>query len=332
MSVEEFAEENARPAEKTSTVIRVKGRNIVVPTAKVGGRSVILTGSLLKVARIFDEDLVEGEAVASPGAFVANLQKSALRADVLTFAQRPPDITPRFNESFEWDNWAIAPTSSFQEWWEKLPQESRKNVRRSAKRGVTVREALFDTKFVQGIRGIYNETPCRQGKRFWHYGKDEAAVRLENGTYLDRSIFVGAFCDETLIGFIKMIRVNHLAVLIQILAKSEHHDKRPMNALLAHAIEICEHRNIRGLVYGNYVYGKKNDSSLTEFKRRNGFEKVDFPRYYIPISVKGKLAISLGLHRGLRNLIPKRLNDLILGCRRRILRKINISAVSETAT
>ena len=314
-----------------STVIRIKGRDTVVPSIEIAGRKVISTGNILKVAEIFDEELVEGEAVPNPLPFIADLRASRLNADVFTFAQRPPETTPKFNETFEWDNWAVASTVSFQAWWETLPQESRKNVRRAGKRGVRVRSIPFDAALVRGIQGIYDETPIRQGKKFWHYRKDFETVKMENETYLERSEFIGAFYEEKLIGFIKIIFVDRVAMLIQILAKNEHHDKRPMNALVAHAMEICERRNISGLVYGKYVYGAKNDSSLTEFKRRNGFQQINFPRYYIPLSAKGRTAIRLGLHHGPANLLPKCVNDLLLSCRAWIARKVP-RAVSRVVT
>jgi hypothetical protein len=126
--------------------------------------------------------------------------------------------------------------------------------------------------------------------------------------------------------------VDQIAILIQILAKNEHHDKRPMNALLAHAMEICERKNMRCLVYGKYVYGKKNDSSLTEFKRRNGFVQVKFPRYYIPLSVKGRIAISFGLHRGFDDFLPKPVYDFLLSCRASIATKAAGSFVPPNAS
>ena len=315
-----------------SIVIRIKGRDTLVPSVEIAGRTIISTGNIFKVAQIFDEELLEGEAVPNPRAFIANLRASPLKADVFTFAQRPSDTTPKFTEIFEWDNWAVASTSSFQDWWATLPQESRKNVRRAAKKGVSVRSVPFDVDLVRGIQGIYNETPIRQGKKFWHYGKDFATVKMENETYLERSEFIGAFYKEKLIGFIKMIYVDRIAMLIQILAKNEHHDKRPMNALLAHTMEICEKKNMSGLVYGKYIYGTKNDSSLTEFKRRNGFKQADFPRYYTPLSLKGRMAIPLGLHHGLASLLPKYVKDSLLNCRSWLARKARGYGSRGTAT
>lgn len=298
-----------------------------VPSVRISDRTVIAPGRWLKLAAVSDEDLVEGETVPDPASFVTRLKASGLKADVFTFAQKPPDTTPRYDYHFEWDNWAAIPTNDYNEWWEKrLPQESRKNVRRAAKRGVVTRETPFSDEFVKGIQGIYSETPVRQGRPFWHYGKDLATVKMENATYLDRSVFVGAFVGEELIGFIKYIQVDRVAMLIQILAKNEHHDKRPMNALLAHTVELCGQKRLSLLVYGQYIYGTKQNSSLTEFKRRNGFEEIRFPRYYIPLNLKGKLAVSSGLHLGARNVIPAPVNDLLLKARDHFCRTVYRSA------
>ena len=72
--------------------------------------------------------------------FITGLRESNLKADIFTFAQRPPEITPRYNYHWERDNWAAIPTTCFKDWWETLPQEARKNVRRSARRGLVVKD------------------------------------------------------------------------------------------------------------------------------------------------------------------------------------------------
>ncbi len=48
---------------------------------------------------------------------------------------------------------------------------------------------------------IYNECPIRQRRRFPHYGKNLETVCCEEATFLDSSIFIGAFFEEKLIGF-----------------------------------------------------------------------------------------------------------------------------------
>ena len=192
-------------------------------------------------------------------------------------------------------------------------------MRRAVKRGVVVKEVPFDDEFVRGIKGIYDETPVRQGRAFWHYGKDFEAVKMENSTYLQRSWFVGAFYKDELIGFLKVIMVDRVATLIQILAKNAHRDKRPMNALLSHTVELCVQRGASLLVYGKYRYGKKRPDSLGEFKQRNGFEEVTVPRYYVPLTLKGRIALKLGLHHGLAYMIPSPVADLLRGVRALVL-------------
>ena len=92
-----------------------------------------------------------------------------------------------------------------------------------------------------------------------------------------------------------------------------------MNALLKTTMEICEQKGFASLVYGQYHYGTNNDSSLTEFKRRNGFEEVRFPRFFVPLTLQGKAAIASGLHLGWRHLIPKPVTSLLVKARAKIL-------------
>jgi hypothetical protein len=285
--------------------IRIAGKTFYAPAAKICGRTVFVAGKWLRKAAIKDEDLVEGEIVENPGIFLEQLKRSSLAADIFSFSQKIPDSTPKYHYHYEWDNWAAIPLTSFSDWWEKrLPQESRRNVRRAAKRGVVVKSVQFDDDLVRAVQGIYNETPIRQGRRFWHFGKDFETVKMENATYLDRSDFLGAYFNDELIGFIKIIYVDQMASLIQIISKIEHQDKRPTNALLAKAVEVCNKKGIKFLLYTKYVYDGNLSSPLTEFKRRNGFEEIRYPRYFVPLTAKGALAIKLGIYNGWKRLVP----------------------------
>jgi hypothetical protein len=295
--------------------IRISGRTLYVPSVEICGRTVVVTGRWIRTARVRDEDVVEGVTVKDPGLFITKLKESNLKADVFTFAQRPPEITPKYDYHFEWENWAAASTTCFEDWWENLPQESRKNVRRAARRGVVVKIVPFDDNFVGGVHRIYNHSPVRDGRFFWHFGKDFETVRRELATYLHRSDFIGAYWNEELIGFIKIVYVDHVATLMHIISMNEHYDKRPMNALIAKAAELCEQKGISQLIYGQFVYGNKRRSSLVEFKRRNGFERVNFPRYYVPLTLKGKVFVRLRLYRNLSGLIPEPILQPLLGLR-----------------
>ncbi len=67
---------------------------------------------------------------------------------------------------------------------------------RRAEKGLTVRKFRSTTSSFEGIHAIYNESPVRQGRPFWHYGKDVEIVRRENATFLERSVFIGVFLDS----------------------------------------------------------------------------------------------------------------------------------------
>jgi len=295
--------------------IRIAGKTYYVPSAEIYDRTVVVTGKWIRTAQVKDEDVVEGVAVEDCDSFITKLKESKLKADVFTFAQRPPETAPKYDYHWEWDNWAAIATTSFKDWWEKLPQESRKNVRRAAKRGVAVKVTPFHDDLVNAVHKIYNSIPVRDGRPFWHFGKDVETVRRELATYLNRSEFIGAYWNEELIGFLKMVYVDHVATVFHIISMDEHYDKRPQNALIAKAAEVCEQKAISHLIYTKFVYGNKRQSSLLEFKRRNGFEQVNFPRYYVPLTLRGDAFVRLRLYRGFSGLIPEPILEPILSLR-----------------
>ena len=306
---EPSSEAPSESEELTTTIghseIRVKGKPVIVPSVQVDGRTVIMSGKWIKKASVQDEDLLEGETVTDPASFVQRLKQTAPTADIFTFFQRLPDTTPKYSYRMEWDNIAVIPMSTFSNWWEKRVDPGvRRAVRKAAKAGVVVKLVEFDDAFVKGIVDINNETPIRQGKPFWHFQKSFDAVKRENSTYAERNAFLGAYWQDALIGYIRITYVDSCAHILQLLTMTKHFDKKPANALVAKAVEVGVQKGMSHLVYCNYVYNDPK-SSLTEFKRRNGFEKILLPRYYVPQTLKGKVALSLGLHRGLAQNIPK---------------------------
>jgi len=52
------------------------------------------------------------------------------------------------------------------------------------------------------------------------------------------------------------------------------------------------------------VYGAKGEDSLSEFKRHNGFHKYNLPRYFVPLTNRGRFALTTGLHRPLKEMLP----------------------------
>jgi len=104
---------------------------------------------------------------------------------------------------------------------------------------------------------------------------------------------------------------------MQILSRVDQQDKRPTNAMIAKAVEICAEKGVSQLVYCKYVYHKNHPDALTEFKRRNGFKQVNYPRYFVPLTLKGRLAIALKLQLGPLELLPTGLVIALLKIRAR---------------
>lgn len=291
-----------------SIEISVKGTWIKVPALDVNGDRLVATGRWLKVAFVHDEAWLESE-INDPEACVRELKNHAprgLRADIFTFAQKLPAIVPKYKYSTEWDSIAAIPLTNFKTWWESVPQETRKNVRRAQKRGVVVDVRPFDDALVQGISGVNNESAVRQRMRNTYYGKTLDQIRKDYSSFCDRSDFICAYLGDELIGFLKIVYRGDVASILNLTTKLSHSDKRPANALVAKAVELCEARAITHITYGYFNYGNKRDSSLRQFKVRNGFEEVLVPRFYLPLTMWGRLCISLNLHRGLLAVLPHR--------------------------
>jgi hypothetical protein len=202
-------------------------------------------------------------------------------------------------------------------------------ARRAGKKGVVIREIELDDAFIEGVWAIYNECEIRQGKPFPHYGKDLATVRKMMATYLDRSVFMGAYLDGRMIGFSRLHcdATRTQAGLSSILSLAQHRDKSPTNALLAEAVRYCATHGIPYLVYARYSDGNKRRDSLMDFKDHNGFQRINLPRYYVPLTPMGRAALFLNLHKRLIDHIP----DPILS-RLRLVRKAWYSRNPDPAT
>jgi hypothetical protein len=287
------------------TEIRIQGKDSNVPSIRVCDRTVIAVGKWLKVASVHDEFFVEGEIVPEPVRFIAQVKHWNLRPDLFTFAQKITDLTPRFRFCLEWEDFAVIPITSYQDWLKNgIRKGGRVNLHRASREGVVVQAVCYDDQFVQGIKDLYDETPIRQGKPFWHHGKSFEDIKKIHGTYRERAEYIGAYFEGELIGFLKMVYVDNIAKTMNVIGKKKYFHKRPTNALIAKAVEICAEKGIAYLNYGQYRFPGRNESSLSDFKRRNGFQEFKCPRYYVPLTAKGNLALALGFHRDWKTVIP----------------------------
>ena len=312
--------------------ISVKGAMHAVPGLRVNDVVVVVSGHLVRFASIFDAYWLEAAKLPDPNWLADQLRSLDHAPDLFCFTQRVPDTEPRFSYRTEWDNVAVIPVSSHGDWLQnQISAASRRNIRASAKKGVSVRICEFDDNYVRGIMAISNESPIRAGRKYWHYGKDFAAVAAEQGTYRTRSTFLGAYLDDEMIGYLKLVWDERTAAIMQIVSKMSQRDKRPNNALLSEAVKLCAERGIGYLQYERFVYGNNTESSLTRFKKENGFVRMDVPSYYIPLTRKGRLALSFGLHKNLKDRIPRWASKPLLELRNRWYARLGARRLASAA-
>lgn len=267
----------------------------------IDDEEITITGRLIKTARLREEWYRD---VEDPSSLIERLKeerkRNRLKADIFTFWQRLPGVNRKFEYYTENESVAAIPIKNFSFWWEEqINPKVRNMVRKAEKKGVEVKVVEFSDEFIGGITKIFNESPVRQGRRFWHFGKDIAVVKQEFSRNLFREDLIAAYYMGELIGFIMLADAGRYAIITQILASLRHRDKSPINALLAKAVQICDERKFSYLVYASWVSG-----TLGDFKRHNGFERIDLPRYYVPLSIKGLLAIKTHLHHGVKGVAP----------------------------
>ena len=292
----------------------IRGKMVNPNTFGINNLTLTVKGKFIKTAMVREE---WDEDVADPQSVVNAIKRSGIRIDLFTFVQRLPESRPKFDYHMVWDSVAAVPIKNYEHWLEnQITKQARNRIKKARKTGVEIRHIPFDDELIKSISDIYNEMPIKQGRRYRHYGMSLERVRTANSTFLERCDFIGAYYDHELIGYIKIVYSDRYARTMGILAKVRHRDKSPMNLLLAKAIEICAEKKVSFLTYARYDYGKVGSESMKEFKKNNGFENILVPRYYIPLNKYGKIAVKLGLYKGLKNLLPRWIVRNVLRVRR----------------
>ena len=85
-----------------------------------------------------------------------------------------------------------------------------------------------------------------------------------------------------MIGFAKVTFSQGSGIIMNFLSKVSHRDKAVNNALVSKVVELCVAEKVNRLVYG--VWGSGATPGLVEFKVANGFQCVDVPRYFVPLT------------------------------------------------
>jgi hypothetical protein len=268
-----------------------------VPTLTIEGLAVSISGRILRTGRVRDEPY---DCLHDSEKFVAMLRGKPNRPDLFTFMQPVGDQEAHHPFYHEMESLAVLRITTFKDWWKnKIRTHTRNHIRKAQKKGVDVRQVPFDDQLVRGVKAIYDESPLRQGKPFWHYHKDYETVKAGLATFLERSDFIGAFWEGELIGFIKMTSENGSAGLMHIISMIAHRDKAPTDALIMKAVELCAEKKISYLQYALWSRG-----GFGKFKENHSFERHDVPRYFVPLTTKGRIMLKLGLHRKLTDQLP----------------------------
>jgi hypothetical protein len=311
--LETTASNSPKPAKLCVKETVVNGKTVSLECVKINGQTYSVTGGLVRVMSLEDDWY---EDVNDPISVIAALNGSDIRPDIFTFWERLPETQPQYEYHTEWESVAVLPIKSFDYWWNKqIKDKTRNMVRKAKKAGIEVREASYDDAFVHGMTDIFNETPVRQGRQFWHYGKDFETVKRQFSRFLFREELIGAYYGGELVGFAMLANAGKYGVLGQIISKLKHRDKAINNALIAKVIEKCETKQLRYLMYAYW-----NENSLSDFKRHCGFECIKLPRYFVPLTLRGTLALKLGIHRNWKEAIPRQIKDPLKKLRSRLLK------------
>jgi hypothetical protein len=231
-------------------------------------------------------------------------------ADLFTFIQRRfVQETSEYPFLREDENIAVMKIDSFEDWWTKtLRKKERQSVKKAEKSGVKVTKAEVNEDFFKGVQKIYNETQFREGRRYSGYGLSIHHLKLKFDDIGDSDI-LGAYINGQLIGLLWLTYGDRTAMFRSFVSFIKHRDKCPNNALIAEAVRSCCERKITFLVYGNH-YGFL--PSLDLFREHQGFRKCPLPRFYVPLSRTGRLAIALGVHRKIEYSLPKPVERALL--------------------
>jgi hypothetical protein len=268
----------------------------------VGQQTFVISGRFAKTASLRKDKEEWMQDVRDPEEVIRSLRTAPVKIDLLRFWQRIPETEPKFGYYKEWRDVAAIPITTYKAWFEKqISPKARNKIRKTEKYGVAIQETTLDDELVDGIMQIFNQSPVRRGKRFWHYGKDFETVKKEMSLDLDQSLFVTAYYRNELIGFVKLLLADRYALLTLILDKMGHRDKAPMNGMIAKAVEICAARRLPYLVYYMWRRGGHAD-----FQESTGFQKIPIAEYFVPLTLRGAVTLRVGLHRGIRGLIPDR--------------------------
>src|ERR1019366_8169100 len=109
MDVSLLPPKGARTPAHSSIEISVRGKWLRVPALEACGQTITVAGKWIKIAAVHDEAWMKTE-VMNPEACIQRIkeQHDIARADMFSFAQKVPSITPRYQYPMELESVAVA--------------------------------------------------------------------------------------------------------------------------------------------------------------------------------------------------------------------------------
>jgi hypothetical protein len=262
------------------------------------GKEISVAGVICRIAKLRHEWC---DFLNDPPKAIDEMRKTGLKADLFTFVHDMGD-KPLFDYSYHRQNatLAVLPVTTYDEWWDDVGYKTRNKLRKGLKSGVELRVVQLDDDFARGVQAIYNETPVKQGRKFYHYGKKASEIKEELSSFPNQSTLVGAYFQGELVGFMKLFQGNNVLRTVHIIASVRHRDKNVMDILIAKGVELCSERKIQNLQYGSWT-----DGGIGTFRIKHGFERVEVPRYFASLSVRGNLMLRMKLHQPVRERLPE---------------------------
>jgi hypothetical protein len=173
--------------------------------------------------------------------------------------------------------------SSYDRWYESLDKRVRHAIRTSR---TSVEQCTID-EGTKAIASIYTDIEERQGQPFPFHNID--AAELERIMVRRKeSVFFHGLADGRLVGAARIIPSisEGFAILASLISRGSDFDKKPNDRLLAGLVEWAIQKQI-----GLLVYDYLADDSLGFFKRRHGFCPLSVPRFGVPLTARGSLAL-----------------------------------------
>jgi hypothetical protein len=157
--------------------------------------------------------------------------------------------------------------SSHEEYLSLVGHDTSKMIRRAERRGYEFKEFIWND-HLDEIYAINTSKDVRQSEPMRDWYREPVQPRYHCKEELQYRKYYGAFKDGKLYAYLHFWICGDIAILKHIIGHVDHLKYGTMNGLMSYTVRECiGNSQIRWLEYGTYYKG-----SLSEFKRRTGFQ------------------------------------------------------------